>query len=219
MSSLLRLLQLSSPTLPVGAYAYSQGIEAAVHSKLIVDMESAQRWLHDVLTQSISLNDLALLKHLYIAWSEGDLEKVSSLGEVSLAIRETHELRMEDQHLAKALIRLTKPLSVDFPEEMENKETYPLVFAKFAVSWKVSLQEVLEAFCWSWLENQIAAMVKLVPLGQTQGQMLMLKMDESIHQAIEQAKQSEEEDIGNSLPMLAILSAQHETQYTRLFRS
>lgn len=219
MSSLLRLLQLSSPTLPVGAYAYSQGIESAVHNKLITDVESAQVWLHDVLTQSISFNDLALLKHLYLAWSASDLEKVSSLGELSQAIRETHELRMEDQHLAKALIRLTQPLGVDFPQDLENKETYPLVFARFAVCWEISLQETLEAFCWSWVENQIAAMVKLVPLGQTQGQMLMLKMDDSIRQAIEQAKQSEEEDIGNSLPMLAILSAQHETQYTRLFRS
>lgn len=219
MSPLLRLLQLSSPTLPVGAYAYSQGIEAAVHQQLIIDFESSSNWLQTTLRQNLAYNDLALLKHFYQAWQKNDLVAIDRLAETSVALRETLELKMEDQHLAKALMRLASPLEVAFPESESFPETYPLVFARYAVLWQIPLEEALQAFCWAWLENQIAALVKLVPLGQTQGQKLMLAMDGVIAQAIQQAKGLDEDSIGNSLPMLAILSSQHETQYTRLFRS
>lgn len=218
-SSLLRLLQLASPTLPVGAYAYSQGVEAAVHAGVVVDEDSALSWIQDVLMNGLVYGDLALLNHFYQAWSNSDFKKLKTCSELSLAIRETSELKQEDQHIAKALLRLATPLEIDIFNTPTFENTYPLVFAGFAQYWKIPLQEVLQAFAWSWMENQVAAMIKLVPLGQTQGQKLMLKMDASIQQATQLAQQVPMESIGNSLSHLAILSSQHEIQYSRLFRS
>jgi len=218
-SSLLRLLQLSSPTLPVGAYAYSQCVEAAVHAQIVTDEVSALSWIQDVLMNGLVYGDLALLSHFYQAWSKKDYEKLQTYSALSLAIRETAELKQEDQHIAKALLRLAAPLEVDIFKTQIFEKTYSLVFAGFAQHWKVPLEEALQAFAWSWMENQVAAMIKLVPLGQTQGQKLILKMDTAIQQAVQLAQEVPIALIGNSLPHLAILSSQHEIQYSRLFRS
>lgn len=218
-NSLLRLLQLSSPTLPVGAYAYSQGVEAAVHAGIVRDETSALNWIQDVLRNGLVYGDLALLSHFYQAWSENDIEKIKTCSELSMAMRETAELKQEDQHIAKALLRLAVPLNVDIFNSEAYEKTYPLVFSGFAQHWKVPLEQALQAFAWSWMENQVAAMIKLIPLGQTQGQKLMLKMDVPIRQAVDLAQQVPVDTIGNSLPHLAILSCHHENQYSRLFRS
>lgn len=217
--TLLRLLQLSSPTLPIGGYAYSQGVEAAVNAKLVVDENSAFEWLKSVLMTGVAYGDLALLNHFYQAWQVLDTQKLQELNELSSAIRETHELWQEDQHLAKALMRLTKSLEIDFADRASGDICYPYVYARLAQSWQATASECLTAFSWSWVENQIAALIKLVPLGQTQGQVLMLKMDDVVLKSVEVAQTVQTEEIGNSLMQLAILSSHHETQYSRLFRS
>jgi len=217
--ALLRILQLSSPSLPIGAYAYSQGVEAAVHSKLITDEASALDWLTTVLLNSLSSNDLALIVHAYQGWREQKFDDIESLAQLSLAIRETAELQQEDIHLAKALLRLAEPLNVPYPEALKPSASYSIVYAQFTQFWQIPLEDALLAFAWSWTENQIAAMIKLVPLGQTQGQTLLLAMDAVILEAVERAKTIPVNQIGSSLPNLAILSSQHEIQYSRLFRS
>ncbi|MBN2865111.1 MAG: urease accessory protein UreF [Thiotrichales bacterium] len=218
-SALLRLLQLSSPSLPIGAYAYSQGVESAVHGNIICDENSALEWLNSVLMHGLASNDLALISHAYGSWQACNFESIKSLSQLSLAIRETAELKEEDRHLAKALLRLGAPLGLEYPADLKANASYPIVYAYFVQSWQVPLQDALLAFAWSWLENQIAAMIKLVPLGQTQGQTLLLAMDESLSAAVEKSGGVPVNRIGNSLAHLAILSSQHENQYSRLFRS
>lgn len=218
-NALLRLLQLSSPSLPVGAYAYSQGVESAVHNKIIYDEKTAFDWLNSVLMNGLSSNDLALIVHAYQFWQADDLESIKRLSQLSLAIRETAEIKEEDRHLAKALLRLSEPLELEYPAEVKSNASYPIVYAFFVQKWAVPLQDALLAFAWSWLENHIAAMIKLVPLGQTQGQKLLLAMDESLSVAVKKSQLVTFNRIGSSLPHLAILSSQHETQYSRLFRS
>ncbi len=216
---LLRLLQLSSPTLPVGAYAYSQGVESAIHAKLVVDEKSATSWIKDVLLNSLAYGDLALLTHFYQAWSENNQSKLTELIELSIALRETYELQQEDLHIAKALMRLAVPLGVDFPVYNSTDITYAWAFSRFSQQWQIPLEDTLAAFAWSWLENQVTAMIKLVPLGQTQGQVMLFGMDDVIQQAIFIAREVDISEIGSSLPSLAILSSRHEIQYSRLFRS
>lgn len=218
-NALLRLLQLSSPSLPIGAYAYSQGIESAVHSQIICDETSALDWLKSVLINGLASNDLALIVHAYQSWQASDLESIKALSQLSLAVRETSELKEEDRHLAKALLRLTEPLGLECPVEIKASASYPVVYAYFVQNWSIPLQDALLAFAWSWLENQVAAMIKLVPLGQTQGQKLLLAMDKSLSSAVEKSLTVPLSRIGSSLPHLAILSSQHEIQYSRLFRS
>jgi urease accessory protein len=218
-NALLRLLQLSSPSLPIGAYAYSQGVESAVHSQVVADETSALDWLKTVLLNGLACNDLALVVHAYQNWNEDNFDEVKSLSQLSLAIRETAELKQEDIHLAKALLRLTEPLNVPYPESLIKNASYSIVYARFIQFWDIPIKDALIAFTWSWAENQIAAMIKLVPLGQTQGQQLLLAMDELILEAVERANNVSVNQIGSSLPNLAILSSQHEIQYSRLFRS
>jgi len=218
-TSLLRLLQISSPTLPIGAYAYSQGLESAVHYKAVHDQDSALEWLQLCLLEGLADNELALIHHAYQAWSEDDYATLQHLSALSKALRETAELKQEDAHLAKALLRLSTPLQVPFPDVFNRPLSYSVVFARFCQYWDIPVTEALTAFAWSWSENQIAAMIKLVPLGQTQGQILMLEMDKDIQNAVKKAADLALDDIGNSLPNLAILSSLHENQYSRLFRS
>lgn len=218
-SALLRLLQLSSPSLPIGAYAYSQGIESAVDSKIICDEASALDWLNSVLMNGLASNDLALIVHAYQSLQTPDIDSIKALSQLSLAIRETAELKEEDRHLAKALLRLAEPLGLPYPDEVKFNASYPIVYAYFVQRWSIPLQDALLAFAWSWLENQVAAMIKLVPFGQTQGQQLLLAMDEGLSMAVEKAQEIPVNRIGSSLPNLAILSSQHEIQYSRLFRS
>jgi len=218
-SALLRILQLSSPSLPIGAYAYSQGVEPAVHTKLIQNDTEALAWLKLVLNENVALNDMSIIVHAYQAWKKEDKAVLHELSVLSSGIRETAELKQEDKHLALALMRLAEPLEVPFPEAFDRLNSYPMVYARFCQYWKIPLQEALTAFAWSWVENQVAAMIKLVPLGQTQGQKMMLAMDEFILQSVERATSNPYEGIGASLPNLAILSSQHESQYSRLFRS
>ena len=217
--ALLRILQLSSPSLPIGAYAYSQGVEAAVQSKLIFDEASSSEWLSSILINGLATNDLALINHAYKYWQNEDVDGIKALNQLSLALRETSELKQEDSHLAKALLRLAEPLGLEYPSEVKNKASYPIVYAYFIQYWAIPLQDALLAFAWSWLENQVAAMIKLVPLGQTQGQKLLLQMDECLIMAVEKSQLIDLNRVGSSLPNLAILSSQHETQYSRLFRS
>ncbi|CAN8139739.1 urease accessory protein [uncultured Thiomicrorhabdus sp.] len=186
---------------------------------LIKDVEQAESWLRTVLTHSIMPNDLAIMLRAYQAWQSENTDEILRLIAQSRALRETEELLQEDTHLSQALLRLAEPLGISFLEAFPRKNSLPVVYARFAQIWQISIEETLTAFAWSWMENQIAALLKLCSVGQTQAQQLMLQMDEPIMQAVQQAMELPDELVGMSLPNFAILSAQHEQQYSRLFRS
>jgi len=216
---LLRLLQLNSPSLPIGTYAYSQGLESAISQGVVSDIKTAGEWLKTVLKYSLMPNDMAMIVRAYQAWQAEDIEQIDRLISQSRALRETEELLQEDTHLSQALMRLAETLEVAFPEHFPRKSSLPVVYARFAQTWQISIEETLTAFAWSWMENQIAALLKLCSVGQTQAQKLMLEMDDAVLQAVDHALSLEDSQVGMSLPVFAILSSQHEQQYSRLFRS
>ena len=218
---LLKLLQLSSPTLPIGAFAYSQGLESAVESAYVDSRKSCQTWLIDTLRHSIQHTDIPIFARLYSSWSENDLEQVSYWNQFLRAQRETKELRDEDQQLGIALARLLFDLGMDEAEQWEKKPntSFLTLFTLAAIKWDISCEEACTGYIWSWLDNQVAAAIKLVPLGQTDGQRILSSSIKQIPEIVSTGLSIQTEDIGASLPMLAILSSQHETQYSRLFRS
>ncbi|MBO1923065.1 urease accessory UreF family protein [Thiomicrorhabdus sp. 6S3-12] len=216
---LLRLLQLNSPSLPIGAYAYSQGLEAAVHQGQVADIKQAKAWMTLLLRQSLANNDLAVIAQAYAHWQQEDYAQLNLLAKTSRALRETEELLQEDSHLSRALLRLAEPMGVPIDDRFNRKTSFPVVYARFAQVWRVDLQQALTAFAWSWLENQIAALLKLCSIGQTQAQVMMLELDEVVLEAVKTAQNLPKDALGMSLPNYAILSAQHEIQYSRLFRS
>ena len=214
---LVRLLQLASPALPVGAYSYSGGLEAAVEAGIVTDAASAERWIGDVLSHSVARMDAPVLLRLYAAWRAGDAESVARWNELILASRETAELRAETVQMGYSLARLLRELGVG---EIEFEEiAYPTAFSLAAERWEIEPKAALEAYLWSWLENQAMAAVKSVPLGQTEAQRMLLSLGSRIHDIVGHAGSFADDELCNFAPGLAILSARHETQYSRLFRS
>ncbi len=208
--SLAKLLQLASPTLPVGAYSYSGGLEAAAEAGVVTDAASAERWIGDVLEFSMARMEAPMV----LAFFSGNFHEVN---DKFLATRETAELRAETVQMGYSLNRLFKDLGLG--EVPVEEPSFPAAFAYAAARWNIEPEAALQAYLWAWLENQVMAAVKAVPLGQTDGQRILLSLGDRIEGLVKKAMQMKDEDIGNFAPGLAMLSAKHETQYSRLFRS
>jgi len=218
--ALVRLLQLVSPSLPVGAFAYSQGLESAVSQQLVIDQKSTEQWIKGLLEYALKQLDLPILNHLMTAYQSQDLKKVLQLNKTILAFRATSEIRNESINLGRALRRLLLDLDIANADSLPKEGIdWSTAFACAAISCDISNDKAMLGYAWSWCENQVAAAIKLVPLGQTQGQLILMTIGNRLPNVIKQASKIELDDVGATAPHLAILSSQHETQYSRLFRS
>ena len=208
--TLSRLLQLASPALPVGAYSYSGGLEAAIDTGLVHDAASAERWIGDVLEHSLARMEAPLMLRMIErpdpAWNE-----------LFLASRETAELRAETVQMGYSLAKLLDSLGLEPNEEEEI--TFPLAYAHAVRCWGLAAREALVAYLWAWLENQVMAALKAVPLGQTDGQKILLALGARLEPLAVRAAALGDDELGNFAPRLALLSSLHEIQYSRLFRS
>lgn len=218
-SSLIRLMQLSSASLPVGAYAFSQGLEYAVETGWVKSLGDTEEWLISQLEESMTLTDLPILIRMLQCLAAQDMEKLQYWDRYLLACRETKELSLSDQATGEALTRLLAQLGLGDKLKRLDHPSFLCGFCVAAFQWRISDEASCLGYVWSWLENQVAAATKLVPLGQTQAQHLLSVIQERIPSCIEKAKLVGEDEIGSSLPALSIASALHETQYSRLFRS
>ena len=218
---LLHLLQLSSPMLPVGAYAYSQGLEWAVECGWVRDATSAAEWIVGVLGQGPAQLEVPVLARLYRAWASDDLAQVHHWSRYLDAARESAELQAEARQLGESLAVLLTQLGIEAAQDWREVEYagFPTLFALAAVHYRVPLPETALGFLWAWCENQVAAAMKLVPLGQAAGQRILSTLIERLPPAAEHGLSLTDDEIGVLAPRLAIGSARHETQYTRLFRS
>ncbi len=246
---LLRLLQLSSPALPIGAFAYSQGLEPAVAAGLVTDEASASDWILGLLAGPIAHLDLAIFARLHAAFGEGDISSVDCWNAFLLASRATAEFQAEEQHLGAALARVLVTLGIDETPESATSgsddadlrlvppsatsvapaiatslappvaRTFARMFALATARWGIDLRPAAEAFAFTWAEAQTSAAVRLVPLGQSAGVRILAAAAHEIPRAVERALALGDDDIGSAAPMQALLSSVHETQYSRLFRS
>lgn len=211
-----KLWQLISPALPVGAYSYSQALEYVHFEGIVHDERSAVEWLRDLLAHGVARLDLPILERVHRAWAVRDDVAVRRWSRELEARRETAELRFEDLAMGSALTQLLTSLGEAVPE---RRLPFASAFAVAAANWSIPLEDACAGYAWAWCEAQVAAAVKLVPLGHTAGQRLLLALGAEIPAAVARAATCRDRDIGASLPGLAIASALHETQYTRLFRS
>jgi len=227
-----RLLQLCSANLPVGGFSFSQGLEYAVEKGWVHDSNSTRNWIELNLNQTIARTDLAIIKRQHQALLNDDLSDFMTWNQHLIACRESHELHLADVAMGKALIRLLNQLdSTKIQQGLERYQTllnnnvtvleisFVSAFVLIASLFKLDLLLIQSGYCWTYIDNQVAAATKLVPLGQTQSQNLLFKITEKVDQSIELANCLKDDEIGASLPRLAMASAWHETQYTRLFRS
>jgi len=234
--SLARLLQLASPALPVGAYTYSQGLEWAVEAGTVKDEAGALTWIADQLEWNLGRYEAPLLLRLMEAWEVGAtplcVPGIPLRGQVTaleldaeyLATRETAELRAETLQMGYSMKRLLHELG-DFPRPLLDAigaspaPTYPYVWTCAASAWQIPRQDALTAWLWSWAENQTMAALKAVPLGQAAGQRLLQEIGRRLPAVVDHALALAETDYSNFAPAFAIACCNHETQYTRLFRS
>ena len=221
---LARLLQLASPTLPVGAYAYSQGLEWAVESGAVCDEASAHTWIGDLLEWNVGRLEAPLLARMLRACGVQDATLLAKLNAHFLASRESAELRAETLQMGYSLLRLLSELGDDGVQALLlarsfEAPAFPAVRACAAAAWQIDETAALNAYLWSWMENQTMAAIKAVPLGQAAGQRMMLALGNRIAPLVERARQIPEAEYSNFAPGFAIACSQHETQYSRLFRS
>lgn len=219
-----RLLQLCSANLPVGGFSFSQGLEYAVEMAWVNDVESTSNWIELNLSQSIARTDLAIIKRQYKALLDDDFSAFMEWNQHLIACRESNELLLADVAMGKALVRLLTQMDTietqKYQTLFELKEiSFVSAFVIAAKACELDLLLTQSGYCWTYIDNQIAAATKLVPLGQTQAQNLLFAITEKVDESIQLANALQDNEIGASLPRLAMASAWHETQYTRLFRS
>jgi urease accessory protein len=219
--ALLRLLQLASPALPIGAFNFSQGLEFAIEHGGVKDESDARDWILGLARHSMAALDVPMLLRLHAAWNDQDAQRAHTLSAELFASRETMELRAEELHLGQSLARILAEFGIEPAREWLRCDhtTHAAMFALAAAHSAVPAQDAATAFLWSWAENQVIAAVKLLPLGQTAGQRMLEGIRQQIPSIVAAAADLPDESIGTATPLAVMASAWHETQYTRLFRS
>ncbi len=222
--ALLQLMQLASPALPVGGFSYSEGLEAAVEAGLVRDEAQAGDWLLDQLRLSLARADLAVLAQALPAWQSDDVERIRALNDWVQHTRESAEARLQTQQMGRSLAEWLKnrqppDVRVGALAALSPAPTWPVAFALAAAQTGAAPRDVLLAYGFGWAENMVQAAMRAVPLGQSAAQRMLARLIEALPAAVEHAAALNDEQRQAFTPMLAILSAQHETQYSRLFRS
>lgn len=222
-ATLLGLMWLASPALPVGGFSYSEGLESAVDAGVVHDGATAADWLSDQLLLGLARADLPLLAAAHAAWATHDAERVAELNTWMLSTRETAELRAQNEQMGRSMLEWLRQRGDD-PRvatlaALPPAPAWPVAFALAAVQTGAAARDALLAFGFSWAENQVQAALKAVPLGQSAGQRILARLAQDLPAAVDAALALGDDARQAFTPMLAIRSAQHETQYSRLFRS
>ncbi len=218
------LLRLASPQLPIGGYSYSQGLEMAVEQQIVHDESSARRWLADQLLLNLARFEAPLLRAHCQAAAAEQWDELERLAGCHRASRETRELRLESRQMGYSLKQLLDNLpELDAPARALFQRTdepgLALGWALSARAWGISPEDALAAWLWGWLENQLAVLMKTLPLGQQAAQRLTSQLLPTLQQAQHDATTIEPEHWGSAAIGLALMSMGHERQYSRLFRS
>ncbi len=226
-ASLLQLIWLASPALPVGGFSYSEGLEAAVEAEQVGNEDEAKRWLVDQLQVGLARSELALVAQAFDAWQCGDAARIAELNAWVTQTRESFEQRQQTEQMGRSLLAWMKNRGdapgaqqrLDVLVALQPAPTWPVAFALAAFDAGAPCRETLLSFAFGWAENMVQAAMKSVPLGQASGQRMLAALAAQIPDAVDYAIQLPDSERQAFTPMLAILSAQHETQYSRLFRS
>jgi urease accessory protein len=227
--ALPRLLQLCSANLPIGGFAFSQGLETAIDLGWISTKKDLYNWVATILHESITKTDLALLHRQWQALYDNDLNSFDDNEHLVFATRETSELLAAECAMGSALIRLITNLkvkdhtfdrlSLPFYIEHYPKLSFVSSFAIASHLFELDMEMTLYGFTWTFIDNQVAAGLKLIPLGQTDGQNLLFSLSNHIPECVSITLRQQTNSIGQSMAGLAIASSLHEQQYSRLFRS
>lgn len=222
----LHMMWLASPALPVGGFSYSEGLEAAVEAGIVTDEAQALDWLGGQLQLTLARSELPAACAAHAAWAHGDVPQLQAIQTWVLATRETAELRQQTEQMGRSMLDWLRNLRPDHPAlalaaALDSPPAWPLAFALGAHALGLDAAQTAHALAFSWLENQVQAAMRVVPLGQSAGQRLLAALSPRIPAAVAHALRIAPDRTAwqSFSPMLAVLGARHETQYSRLFRS
>ena len=222
-ASLLQLIWLASPALPVGGFSYSEGLEAAVDAGIVTDEASAAGWLAAQLHLAQSRSDMGVAAEAITCWRRDDTTRLRELNNWIVQTRETAELRQQSEQMGRSMLEWLRnhdgiaQARIDACAALQP--TYPISYALALSATDASARDGLMAFAFGWAENMVQSAIKSVPLGQSAGQRILARLAREIPAAVDHALALPPDERQAFAPMLAILSSRHETQYSRLFRS
>lgn len=227
-AGLMAMLRLASPALPIGGFSYSQGLETAIERGWVRNGADLVRWLDELLALNIGRFEAPLVFQLCNAVADGRHQEAQRLHALYLSSRETAELRAESLQMGYSLLQLLGPTATATGTDPSGTHpsgadpdgcALPYAWALAAVAFGLTPQQALTAYLWAWLENQVMAALKAVPLGQQAGQRAIAALTPRLAAVCDQAAGLPEEQWSNFAPGFALASSWHETQYSRLFRS
>jgi urease accessory protein len=222
-TELLQLIWLASPALPVGGFSYSEALEAAIDHAHVHDESSCANWLADQLHLSQARGDMSLMAQAIPAWQTMNMARLQELSAWVHATRETHEMRLQTEQMGRSLLDWLRIQNKATAQALklcsELRPTYPMAMSLALSLAHAPLESALQAYAFGWAENMTQAALKAVPLGQISGQKILARLAHEIPQAVQHAMALSDHDRQAFCPMLAVMSARHETQYSRLFRS
>jgi urease accessory protein len=214
-AALLALLQLTSPALPVGAYSYSEGLEVLIDRGTITNQQQLQQWIEESLaTGSIGL-EITILWKTQQAWHTGDLDSLAHWNYWLSATRESAELQQQNWQMGRSLLRLLGDLSTALGENCN----FVVAWSIAAELWGIDPETSALGYLHSWASNLVSAGIKLIPLGQTAGQQILVDINVPLITTVQRIQDRSPTELFTCSWGLALASMAHETQYSRLFRS
>lgn len=220
--ALLKLLQLASPALPVGAFSYSEGLETLVEQSILSTPADLEHWLTLELEQGAVRLEAAVVLRVHQAFAAGNAADLQRWNYWLSAIRETEELRLQSWQMGRALVRMLEQIEPELQKTLAALGTpcnFAVAFGLTAAHWQIEAEASVLGYLQSWATNWVNAAVKLVPLGQTAGQQLLLTLYPTLAAATQAVFRLTDDQLESSGWGLGLASMQHETLYTRLFRS
>lgn len=223
-AALYRLLAWLSPGYPVGAYTYSHGLEFAVEAGLVVDRETACAWIADIVTHGAGYADTVFLAETHRAVIGRDTSRLAEVAEYAAAFNATRELALESQAQGQAFIEITaRAWPTDALDTLrsawDGPYAYPVAVGCAAAGHALALPETAIGYLQAFAANLISAAVRLVPLGQTDGQRITAAIEAPVLETAAYALSTRLDDVATASMIADICSMKHETQHTRLFRS
>ena len=216
---------LASPALPVGGFSYSEGLESAVESGRVSNETQAGDWLLGQLALAQTRADMAVAAQACVAWQAADGARLIELNAWMRQTRESAEMRAQSEQMGRSLLDWLRNSEQQADPRLallaalKPAPFWPVAFSLAGVLAGATQHDTLMAFAWGWAENMAQAAMKAVPLGQAAAQRILSRLAAAIPGAVQAAQALPEAERQAFSPLLAILSAQHETQYSRLFRS